>query len=257
MRPERPADAPAAHALDEAAAAGRPDAEDGWGRTPAPLAGHPDSPLLLHSFFRSSTSLRVRAALGLKGLAFEQQAHDFRRGAQRAPAYLARNPQGLVPTLTLGDGTDIPQSLAILEWLDETWPEPPLLPPDPRGRARVRALAHAVALDVHPLNNLRVLERLRAQFRADDGGVAEWFRHWASLGFEAVEARLARAPETGRFCHGDAPGLADLCLVAQSVNNGRFDVDEAPYPTIRRIVGACLALPAFEAALPENQPDAV
>ena len=219
-------------------------------------AGHPGGPPTLHSFWRSSTSMRVRAALALKGLPFETVTHDFRRDAQRAPDYLARNPQGLVPTLTLGDGTDIPQSLAILEWLEETHPEPPLLPPDPLGRARARGIAHAVALDVHPLNNLRVLNRLRAQFGADDAAVAEWFRGWVALGFEAVEARLAREPDTGRFCHGDAPGMADLCLAAQSVNNRRFDVDETPYPTIRRIVAACLALPAFEAALPESQPDA-
>ena len=217
----------------------------------------PDGPPVLHSFWRSSTSMRVRAALALKGLPFDLETHDFRRDAQQAPDYLARNPQGLVPTLTLADGTDIPQSLAILEWLEETHPEPPLLPRDPLGRARVRGIAHAVALDVHPLNNLRVLNRLRSQFGADDSAVAEWFRHWVALGFGAVEARLAREPETGRFCHGDAPTMADLCLAAQSVNNRRFDVDEAPYPTIRRVVAECLALPAFEAALPASQPDAV
>lgn len=229
----------------------------GGGLGGAAEAARPNGPPTLHSFWRSSTTMRVRAALALKGLPFALETHDFRQDAQRAPAYLARNPQGLVPTLTLACGTDIPQSLAILEWLEETHPEPPLLPPDPRGRARVRGIAHAVALDVHPLNNLRVLTRLRAQFGADDAAVAGWFCHWVATGFEAVEARLAREPGTGRFCHGDAPTMADLCLAAQSVNNRRFEVDETPYPTIRRIVAECLALPAFEGALPASQPDAV
>ena len=214
-------------------------------------------PFTLHSFFRSSTSFRVRAALALKGLPFGQETYNFREDRQRSPDYLARNPQGLVPTLTLGDGTDLTQSLAILEWLEETHPEPALLPSDPAGRARVRGIAQAVALDVHPLNNLRVLNRLRAQFGADDEAVADWFRHWVGLGFEAIEARLARDPGTGSFCHGDAVTHADICLAAQSVNNRRFAVDETPYPTIGRIVEACLAMPEFQSAMPAVQPDAV
>ncbi len=212
--------------------------------------------LLLHSFFRSSTSFRVRVAVNLKGLSFDQETHDFRADAQRAPAYLALNPQGLVPTLTTPEG-ELTQSLAIIEWLDETHPEPPLLPADPWGRARVRSLAQIVAIDTHPQNNLRVLTRLRAQFGADDAAVADWFRHWVALSFEALETRLARETETGAFCHGDTVTLADICLVGQSVNNARFAVDEAPYPTIRRIVAACLEQSAFERALPANQPDAV
>ncbi len=220
-------------------------------------AASPHGPLTLHAFFRSSTSFRVRAALALKGLAFDQATYNFREGAQRSPAYLVRNPQGLVPTLTLGDGTDITQSLAILEWLEETHPDPALLPADPLGRARVRSVAQTIALDVHPLNNLRVLNHLRAGFGADDGAVADWFRHWVRLGFEAVETRLAQDGATGRFAHGDTVTHADICLTAQSVNNRRFDVDEAPYPTIRRIVQACLEMDAFQSAMPANQPDAV
>lgn len=211
--------------------------------------------LTLHSFFRSSTSFRVRVALNMKGLDHEQQTYDFREDAQRSPAYLALNPQGLVPTLSTPDG-DITQSLAILEWLDETHPDPPLLPADAWGRARVRSLAQAVALDAHPVNNLRVLTRLRSQFGADDEGVAAWFRHWVALAFEAIETRLAEA-ETGSFAHGDAVTMADICIAGQFVNNARFTVDHAPYPAIRAVAERCLALPAFERALPLNQPDAV
>lgn len=217
----------------------------------------PHGPLTLHSFFRSSTSFRVCAAMALKRLTFDQQTYNFREEAHRSDAYLRRNPQGLVPTLTLGDGTDITQSLAILEWLEETHPDPALLPADPAGRARVRSIAQTIALDVHPLNNLRVLNRLRERHGADDEAVADWFRHWVSLGFEAVEARLARDPATGRFAHGDTVTVADICLVAQSVNNRRFEVDETPYPTIRRVVSECLAMDAFQSAMPANQPDAV
>lgn len=212
--------------------------------------------LIFHSFFRSSTSFRVRAALNLKGIDYEQKTWNFRENAQRSPDYLALNPQGLVPMLTTPDG-QLSQSLAILEWLDEVYKETPLLPNDATGRARVRSLAHAIALDTHPINNLRVLNRLRSQFGADDVAVAEWFRHWVSLSFEALEVRLAGEAETGTYCHGETVTQADICLTAQSINNGRFSVDETLYPTIRRIVEACLRLPAFQQALPANQPDAV
>nr|WP_211100206.1 maleylacetoacetate isomerase [Azospirillum halopraeferens] len=212
--------------------------------------------MILHNFFRSSTSIRVRAALNLKGVAYEQRTYALRRGDHRAPAYRALNPQGLVPALELPDGTVIPQSPAILEYLEETHPEPPLLPRGATARARVRALASAVACDIHPVNNLRILLYLETRFGADEAAVAEWFRHWVAESFGPLETMLAGSPDTGHFCHGDAPTLADVCLFSQAVNNRRFAVDMEPYPTIRRIVDACAALPAFERALPENQPDA-
>lgn len=209
---------------------------------------------VLHQFFRSSTSYRVRAALNLKNVDYEYRDYVLRSGEQRSDDYLSLNPQGLVPTLETPQGP-LSQSLAILEWLDETHPQPPLLPADPWERARVRSLAHAIALDIHPLNNLRVLQYIRTEFGADDEAVARWFRHWVGETFPAVEMRLANESATGCYCHGDEPGLADLCLAAQVVNNRRFDVDMTPYPSIRRVFEALMALPAFEAALPENQPD--
>lgn len=211
---------------------------------------------ILHNFFRSSTSYRVRAALNLKNLDYEDKSYVLRAGEQRGDTYLALNPQALVPTLETPHGP-LSQSLAIVEWLDETHPEPPLLPAGAWERARVRSLAHAVALDIHPLNNLRVLQYIQQTFGADERAVADWFRHWVDETFGALEGRLAGEPETGRYCHGDTPGMADLCLAAQVVNNRRFDVPMASYPTIQRIFDALMAVPAFEAALPENQPDAV
>ncbi len=148
------------------------------------------------------------------------------------------------------------QSLAILEYLDERWPEPPLLPPGALGRARVRALAQIVACDIHPIDNLRVLRYLRAPLGHDEATVQAWYNHWIAEGFAALETELAASPLTGRFCHGDAPGLADVCLFPQVVNSRNFGLDLAPYPTIRRIFDACMAVPAFEAAMPANQPDA-
>ena len=210
---------------------------------------------ILHNFFRSSTSYRVRAALNLKNLDYEYKSYVLRAGEQRRESYLAINPQGLVPTLETPQGP-LSQSLAILEWLDEVHPEPPLLPSSAWERARVRSLAHAVALDIHPLNNLRVLQYLQKELGAGEPAVAAWFRHWVEEAFRALEVRLAGEPETGRYCHGDRPGIADLCLAAQVVNNRRFDVPMDPYPTIQRIFDALMAVPAFEAALPANQPDA-
>ena len=211
--------------------------------------------LVLHNFFRSSTSVRVRAALNLKGLAYDYVPYVLRKGETRAPGYLALNPQGKVPTLVTDRGP-LSQSLAIVEWLDETHPEPPLLPADPWGRARVRSLAHAIAMDVHPLNNLPVLFHLRDAYGVDEAGQRDWFAKWVTAAFEALETRLSREPETGRFCHGDTPGLADLCLFAQVLNNRRFDVPLDPYPTIARIHAACMEIPAFADAAPERQPDA-
>lgn len=214
------------------------------------------SELVLHNYFRSSTSTRVRVALNLKGLDYRYVAHPLREGAQRKPDYLALNPQGLVPTLQLADGTNLTQSLAIIEYLDETHPNPPLLPADAVGRARVRAIAYAIACEIHPINNLKVLNHLRTTFGADDAAVSAWFRHWAVETFSALEPMLANSADTGAFCHGDRPGLADICLYAQVLNNARFGVDMAPYPTVRRIFDACGALEAFERAAPANQPDA-
>jgi len=215
-----------------------------------------DRPVVLHNYFRSSTSFRVRAALALKGIPFDYRAFHLRRGEQRGPAYLALNPQGLVPTLSWSDGRDYTQSLAIIEFLDETVPEPPLLPTDAAGRARVRSLAQMVALDIHPLNNLRVLAHLKAEFGADDEAISRWFRHWVAETFAPLEARLREEPQTGRFCHGDEPTLADICLAGQVINNARFQVEMGAYPTIARIHANCMALPTFRAAAPDNQPDA-
>jgi maleylpyruvate isomerase len=212
--------------------------------------------LVLHNYFRSSASIRLRAALNLKGLSYEYIAYHLRKGEHRNEAYLAINPQGLVPALVLEDGTVVTQSLAIIEYLDEVHPSPPLLPQSAVDRARVRALAYAIAIDIHPINNLRVLGVLRSAFDADDEVVSTWFRHWVMEAFGPLETMLAGDTRTGRFCHGDAPGLADLCLHAQVLNNGRFGVDMSPYPTISRIFEACAMLPAFAAAAPDKQPDA-
>ncbi|RWP72224.1 maleylacetoacetate isomerase [Mesorhizobium sp.] len=214
------------------------------------------SDLVLHNYYRSSTSYRVRIALEMKGLTYQYVPHHLRHGEHLEPAYLSVNPQGLVPALILGDGTLLTQSLAIIEFLNETWPEPPLLPQDALGRARVRMLAQMIACDIHPVNNLRVLTSLRTQFGAGDEDVVNWFRHWVNEGFQPLEKILASSSETGTFCHDDTPGLADICLVAQVTSNARFGVDLAPYPTITRIHAACMALPAFQKAAPENQIDA-
>ncbi len=212
--------------------------------------------LALHNYFRSSTSVRVRAALNLKGLGYDYIPLALLKGEQASADHLALNPSGLVPTLVTPQGP-LPQSLAILEWLDETHPEPPLLPTDPWGRARVRSLAQIVALDIHPVNNLRILSYLETEFGADAAAKAKWFRHWAGKGMQALETRLAAEPETGDFCHGNTVGLADLCLYAQVINNARFEVDMSACPTITRIHTNCMAVPELERAAPANQPDAV
>lgn len=214
------------------------------------------SDLILHNYYRSSTSYRVRIALEMKRLTYQYVPHHLRHGEHLEPAYLSVNPQGLVPALILGDGTLLTQSLAIIEFLDETRPEPPLLPQDAPGRARVRMLAQMIACDIHPVNNLRVLTSLRTLFGAGDEDVANWFRHWVNEGFQPLEKILTSSAETGTFCHGETPGLADICLVAQVTSNARFGVDLTPYPTIARIHAACMALPAFQKAAPQNQIDA-
>jgi maleylacetoacetate isomerase len=208
----------------------------------------------LYGFFRSSAAFRVRIALHLKGLSYESVAIHLRRSEQTKPEYRHVNPQALVPALDL-DGHILIQSLAIIEYLEETYPDPPLLPSAPADRARVRALADIVACDIHPINNLRVLRYLAHTFGRDENDVGVWYNHWIDAGFEALEALLARDPRTGVFCHGDKPGLADIALVPQVVNAGRYRLDMSPYPTIDRIAAACMKLPAFAAAHPDSQPD--
>lgn len=210
---------------------------------------------VLHNYFRSSTSFRVRIALAMKALPYDYQSYALLDKEHQSERYLAMNPDGLVPTLETPDGF-IGQSLAILEYLDEQHPQAPLLPADALGRARVRSLAHSVALDVHPVNNLRVLQYLGEHFSADKQAITTWFRHWVEQSFTAIEKRLATETGTGVCCHGDTVGLADICLVAQAVNNQRFDVPMQAYPTINRIVEHCLTMPAFQSAMPMNQPDA-
>ena len=208
----------------------------------------------LYGYFRSSAAFRVRIALNLKKLDYQNVAVHLRRNDQTKPDYLALNPQGLVPALEI-DGQTLIQSLAILEYLDETHPEPPLLPPDAAGRARVRALAQIVACDIHPLNNLRVLRYLTHSLGHDEAAVGAWYNHWIDAGFQAFERLLAGDPRTGAFCHGDMPGMADIALVPQVVNAERYRLDLAPYPTIVRIYHSCMALEAFAAAHPDRQPD--
>lgn len=215
-------------------------------------------PLELFSYWRSSAAYRVRIGLNLKDLPYAiTPVHLVRDGGQQhSEGYAALNPQELVPTLRHGEQV-LHQSMAILEYLDEVFGGPSLLPDDAPGRARVRALAQLVACDIHPLNNLRVMQFFSDTWNVPQVEREDWTRHWIQLGFEAMERMLVESVETGRFCHGDSPTLADCCLVPQLYNARRFNVDLEPYPTLVRIEAACLALPAFEAARPENQPDAV
>jgi maleylacetoacetate isomerase len=208
----------------------------------------------LYSYFRSSAAFRVRIALNLKKLDYETAAIHLRRNDQSRPDYRSVNPQALVPTLQDGERILI-QSLAIIEYLDETHPEPPLLPKEPAGRARVRALADIVACDIHPINNLRVLRYLTHQLGHDEAAIASWYNHWIAAGFEALEPLLAKDARTGAFCHGDAPGLADIALVPQVVNAERYRLDLTPYPTVARIYENCMKLEPFTAAHPSRQPD--
>jgi maleylpyruvate isomerase len=208
----------------------------------------------LYGYFRSSAAFRVRIALNLKELDCETAAIHLRRNDQSEPDYLAVNPQGLVPTLEEGGRTLI-QSLAIIEYLDETFPDPPLLPAQSADRARVRGLAEIVACDIHPINNLRVLRYLTHSLGHDEAAIASWYNHWISAGFDAFEQLLASDERTGTFCHGDSPGLADITLVPQVVNAERYRLDLAPYPTINRIFERCMKLEPFAAAHPTNQLD--
>jgi maleylacetoacetate isomerase len=211
----------------------------------------------LYDYFRSSAAYRVRIALNLKGVKPDERTFvHLRMGNQRAQDYLALNPQGLVPALALDDGHVLTQSLAIVEYLEETYPEPPLLPQPAAARARVRAIALQIACDIHPLNNLRVLNYLLGTVGVTKEQKDGWYRYWVDVGFEALEKSLAHDDDTGRFCHGDRPTLADICLVPQIANARRFNIDMSPYPTLTRIEAACNAIEAFAAAAPARQPDA-
>ncbi|WP_299650571.1 maleylacetoacetate isomerase [uncultured Tateyamaria sp.] len=211
------------------------------------------APLTLYSYWRSTTSYRVRAALNLKGVPFDIVPVDLLAGAQKDAGYAEMNPGKGVPTLVLEDGSVLTQSLAILDYIEARWPEPALLPADPLARARVQAAAHTLAVDVHPVNNLRVVTHLRDAYGADTDGAMDWMRHWMVEGFTAFEA-LVR--DDTPFAFGLAPDLADLCLVAQVYNAHRWGVDVTPFPNAQRIEAACLDVPAIAAAHPDQQPDA-
>ena len=211
----------------------------------------------LYNYFRSSASFRVRIALNLKGLAYELLPVHLARdgGEQHSPEFREVNPQELVPVLRHGQRR-IAQSVAILEYLDEMWPQPPLLPATARERARARALALLVACDIHPLNNLRVLQYFEREWNVPQPEREQWVRHWIAEGFAGFERLLADNPSTGGFCEGDVPSMADCLLVPQLYNARRFKLDLAPYPIATRIEANCLALEAFKKAVPEAQPDA-
>jgi maleylacetoacetate isomerase/maleylpyruvate isomerase len=209
----------------------------------------------LYDYFRSSAAFRVRIALNLKGLQYDYVTKALLKNEHRAADYLALNPQGLIPTLEV-DGTVISQSLAIVEYLDEVQPQPHLLPADPLARAQVRSMALAIACDIHPLNNLRVLNYLRRDLGQNDAGVNTWYRHWVAEGFRGLELQAAKHSAAGRYCFGDSLSLADVCLVPQMYNARRFKCDLTPFPKLTAISTHLETLPAFDAARPEAQPDA-
>ncbi len=209
----------------------------------------------LYTYFRSSAAFRVRIALNLKGLAYEPQFVHLAKGEHRKPEYGRVNPQGLLPTLVLDDGTHLTQSLAIMEYLEEKHPQPALLPKDALGRARVRSLANLIACEIHPLNNTRVLQHLKRALGQTEDQVNAWYRHWIADGLGKFEAELARANRS-RFCHGDTPSMADCCLVPQIFNAKRYQCDLAAYPSTVRVFDECMRLEAFERAQPAKQPDA-
>lgn len=211
----------------------------------------------LYSYWRSSAAYRVRIALNLKGMSYETMPVHLLRdgGEQHAAPFSDLNPQELVPVLLHGSRI-LRQSMAIIEYLDETWPSPPLMPATARDRQRVRAIAQMIACDLHPLNNLRVMQFFEKTWNVPQAERDTWTRHWIKTGLDAIEDTLCDNPSTGAFCDGEQPTMADCCLVPQVYNAERFGVDLAPYHTIRRITQTCLALEAFQAARPENQPDA-
>jgi len=209
----------------------------------------------LYTYFRSSASFRVRIALNLKGIAYQPSFVHLPKGEHRAPAYSKVNPQALTPTLELDGGEQLAQSLAIIEYLDEVHPEPRLLPEDAKGRARVRSLSLLIACEIHPLNNLRTLQYLKRSLGQSEDQVNAWYRHWVADGLARFEADLTRSAR-GRFCHGDAPTMADCCLVPQIFNARRYQCDLAPYPVTMRAFEECMKLEAFDRAQPSKQPDA-
>ena len=208
----------------------------------------------LYNYFRSSASFRVRIALNLKGLAYDYVPVHLAKGEQKLPEFAALTAEGLVPLLELDDGQRLTQSMAIIEYLDETHPQPALLPADAAGRARVRALSQIVACEIHPLNNLRVLKYLVNDLKASDDAKNAWYKHWVRLGLQSYEARLAERP--GTYSHGDAPTLADCCLVPQIFNAQRFDCDLSGLPRTMAVFDACMQLNAFQKAQPSACPDA-
>ena len=209
----------------------------------------------LYTYFRSSAAFRVRIALNLKGLAYEPVFVHLAKGQHREAQYSQVNAQALLPTLELDDGTRLTQSLAIIEWLDEKHPKPALIPGDSLAKARVRSLSYLIASEIHPLNNLRVLQHLKRALGQSQDQIDTWYRYWIADGLAKLEADLLR-PGTGKFCHGDAPTMADCCLVPQIFNAKRFNSDLAPYPTTMRVFEACMKLEAFDHAQPSKQPDA-
>ena len=209
----------------------------------------------LYTYFRSSAAFRVRIALNLKGLAYEPAFVHLAKGEHHKPEYSALNPQALVPTLEDG-GRLLTQSLAIIEYLEETHPQPPLLPKDAFARARARSLAFLVACEIHPLNNLRTLTHLKKGLGQSEEQVNAWYRHWIADGMAKLESAMAKTPGTGKYSQGDAPGIADCCLVPQVFNAQRYKCDLAPYPTVMRVFDACMRLESFDRAQPGKQADA-
>ena len=209
----------------------------------------------LYNFFRSSAAFRVRIALNLKQLSYESIPKVFAKNEHRTAEYLALNPQGLIPALAVED-TVLSQTLAIIEYLNDLHPAPPLLPADPLARAQVRSMALAIACDIHPLNNLRVLNYLRQNLAQDEDGVNRWYRHWVTAGFQGLEVQIAEHSTAKRHCFGDSLSLADLYLVPQMYNARRFNVDLTPFPTLVAISTHLESWPAFATARPEAQPDA-
>jgi maleylacetoacetate isomerase len=209
----------------------------------------------LYTYFRSSAAFRVRIALNLKGIGYEPVFIHLAKGQHRGSTYGAVNPQALLPTLELDDGTRLTQSLAIIEWLDEKQPAPALLPKESLARARVRSLADLIACEIHPLNNLRVLQHLKRALAQTQEQIDEWYRHWIGDGLTRFEADLGRGG-TAKFCQGDSPSLADCCLVPQIFNAKRYNSDLAPYPKTLRVFDNCMKLEAFDRAQPSKQPDA-